>query len=128
MDETLRDQDPLTHEIIGAAIDVHRHLGPGLLESTYETCLGYELDLRGLKVETQKPIEVYYKDVIVSCGYRADMIVEGKVILELKAVQELTPIHDAQLLSYLKLANCKTGLLINFNVNKLTDGLRRRRL
>jgi len=115
----------LTSKIIGAAIEVHRELGPGLLESAYEACLLYELRLRRLKVESQKPLPVFYKDVLLDCGYRLDLMVEGQVIVEIKSVSRLSPIHDAQLISYLKLAECKIGLLINFNMKKLVDGVRR---
>lgn len=118
-------KDPLTGQIIGAAIEVHRALGPGLLESAYQACLGYELRLQGLKVEAEYPLPVFYKDVMLDCGYRLDLVVEGQVIVELKSVRELTPIHDAQLLSYLKLSDCRRGLLINFNVKMLKDGIRR---
>ena len=121
-----RNIDRLTHEIIGAAIAVHRALGPGLLESAYEACLAFELTERGLKVEQQKPLPVVYREVRVDCGYRLDLLVEEAVIVEIKSVDQLAPIHDAQLLSYLRLANLQVGLLINFNVKILTDGIRRR--
>ena len=121
-----RDVDRLTHDIIGAAIAVHRALGPGLLESAYEACLAYELTERGLKVEQQKPLPVVYREVRVDCGYRLDLLVERSVIVELKSVDQLAPIHDAQLLSYLRLAHLQVGLLINFNEKVLTDGIRRR--
>ena len=117
----------LTAKIIGAAIEVHRGLGPGLLESAYETCLIYELRLRKLKVESQKSMPVYYKDVMLDCGYRADLVVEKEVIIEIKSVSSLAAIYEAQLLSYLKLSDCKVGLLINFNVRLLKDGIRRLR-
>jgi GxxExxY protein len=120
--------DPLTQNIIGAAIEVHRGLGPGLLESAYEACLIYELRLRRLKVESQKSVPVFYKDVILDCGYRLDLVVEGQVIVEIKSVQAIAAIHEAQLLSYLKLSGCKTGLLINFNTKMLKDGIRRMKL
>jgi len=115
----------LTESIIGAAIEVHRALGPGLLESAYETCLAFELMGRGLKVEQQKPLPVVYREVKLDCGYRLDLLVEKAVIVEVKAVDRLAPIHQAQLLSYLKLSGCKVGLLINFNVKVLKDGIRR---
>ena len=115
----------VTQQVIAAAIDVHRELGPGLLESTYEACLVFELSERGLWVERQKALPVTYKDVRIDCGYRIDLLVEGQVIVELKAVQALDPIHEAQLLSYLKLSGCHVGLLINFNVKLLKAGLRR---
>ena len=115
----------ITDQVIGAAIEVHRALGPGLLESAYEACLAFELAQRGLKVELQKPLPVVYKEVHLDCGYRLDLLVENAVIVEIKAVESLAPIHQAQLLSYLRLTGCKVGLLINFNVRILKDGLRR---
>jgi len=115
----------ITESIIGAAIEVHRALGPGLLESAYEACLTFELAQRGLKVEQQKPLPVVYREVKLDCGYRLDLLVEEVVIVEVKAVDRLMPIHQAQLLSYLKLSGCKVGLLINFNVKVLKDGIRR---
>lgn len=115
----------LTHTIIGAAIDVHRILGPGLLESAYEACLIYELRLRRLKVEHQKPLPIFYKDVMLDCGYRLDLVVEQQVLVEIKSVSTFIPIHEAQLLSYLRLSDCKIGLLINFNTKILKDGIRR---
>ncbi len=117
--------EALTEQIIGAAIEVHRQLGPGLLESTYESCLCYELDELGLSYEGQKALPVVYKNRKVDCGYRLDMLVDDKVILELKSVQSLEDIHTAQLLSYLKLSGLETGLLINFNVKQLIQGVRR---
>ena len=115
----------ITHKIIGGAIEVHRALGPGLLESAYEACLAFELAERGLKIEQQKPLPVVYKDVQLECGYRLDLLVEDAVIVELKSVSELAPIHKAQVISYLRLSGCKVGLLINFNVEVLKDGVRR---
>ena len=115
----------LTETIIGAAIEVHRELGPGLLESAYEACLVYELEERGLNVERQKSLPVIYKTNRIDCGYRLDLLVEDQVIVELKAVDHVKPIHQAQLLSYLKLSGRAVGLLINFNVKLLKDGLRR---
>ena len=115
----------ITDKIISAAIAVHRELGPGLLESAYEACLVYELVQRGLSMEQQKTLPVIYRDVRVDCGYRIDLFVENQVIVELKAVEKLEPIHKAQLLSYLKLSGCKVGLLINFNVKILKDGIHR---
>jgi GxxExxY protein len=123
-----RASDPLTSKIIGAAIEVHRALGPGLLESAYEACLIYELQLRGLKVECQKSMPVFYKDVMLDCGYRLDIVVEDKVIVEIKSISEITPIHEAQIISYLKMSDYKIGLLINFNVKMLKDGIRRFRI
>jgi GxxExxY protein len=115
----------ITGQIIGAAIEVHRALGPGLLESAYEACLAFELVEHGLQVERQKPLPLVYKQVELDCGYRLDLFVEDSVIVEIKAVDQLAPIHQAQLLSYLKLADCKVGLLINFNVKLLKNGIRR---
>ena len=110
-----------TDKIIGGAIDVHRALGPGLLESAYEACLAFELADRGLMVERQKPLPVVYRDVELEAGYRLDLLVEDSVVVEIKAVGSLEPIHEAQLLSYLKLSGCKIGLLINFNVKLLKN-------
>ncbi len=115
----------ITEAIIGAAIDVHRALGPGFLESAYEACLTFELIQRGLKIEQQKPLPVIYKEVKLDCGYRLDLLVDKSVIVEIKAIDRLAPIHEAQLLSYLKLSGCKVGLLINFNVKLLKQGVRR---
>jgi len=120
-----KDLDQITEGIISAAIEVHRALGPGLLESAYEACLTFELTQRGLKVEQQKPLPVVYREVKLDCGYRLDLLVEEAVIVEIKAVDHLMPIHQAQLLSYLKLSGLKVGLLINFNVRLLKDGIRR---
>ena len=119
------DRNRLTEQIIGAAIAVHRELGPGLLESAYEACLAYELAKRDLRIERQKALPVRYHNVNLDCGYRIDLLVEDSVVVELKAVERLEPIHQAQLLSYLKLSRLHVGLLINFNVEKLTNGLRR---
>ena len=113
----------ITETIIGSAIAVHKSLGPGLLESAYETCLAFELADHGLSVERQKALPIIYRDVKLDCGYRLDLLVEKKVIVELKAIDQLLPIHSAQLLSYLKLSGCKVGLLINFNVKILKNGL-----
>jgi len=118
-------ESTLTGKIIGAAIEVHRALGPGLLESAYEACLIYELRLRKIKLESQKAMPVFYKDVMLDCGYRADLVVEDQVIVEIKSVASILSIHEAQLLSYLKQSDCKYGLLINFNVKLLKEGIRR---
>ena len=115
----------LTHRIIGAAIEVHRQLGPGLLESAYEECLCRELQLRHIKFERQKPIPIVYKDVQLQCGYRIDILVEGNIVLELKSIEQLAPIHEAVVLTYLKLSGYTLGLLINFHVPILKDGIRR---
>ena len=122
--ETLRENS-ITEKIIGAAIDVHKALGPGLLESAYEECLCYELKQAGLFIERQVPLPVVYKEVLLDCGYRLDVIVENSVIVELKTVEALKPIHEAQLLTYLKMTNKQIGLLINFNVPALKDGIKR---
>lgn len=115
----------VTEAIIGAAIEVHRELGPGLLESTYEACLAYELVERGLAVERQKNLPVQYRGMQLDCGYRIDLLVDSLVIVELKTVERLEPLHEAQLLSYLKLSGAPVGLLLNFNVTQLRRGIRR---
>jgi GxxExxY protein len=119
------DTKKTTEIVIEAAIEVHRALGPGLLESTYEVCLAYELTERGLKVERQKVLPVEYRGVRLDAGYRIDMMVEDFVVVELKVVDRLEPIHEAQLLSYLKLSGAPVGLLLNFNVTELRRGIRR---
>ena len=119
------DINKLTGEVIGAAIEVHRTLGPGLLESAYEECLCHELYLRKMPLSRQEPLPIAYKGVKLDCGYRLDIVVADQLILELKACQELLPIHEAQLLTYLRLTGIKYGLLINFNVPALKDGIRR---
>ncbi len=118
-------RDPLTGRIIEAAMRVHSALGPGLLESAYEACLVYELRKAGFRVEAQVPLPVVYEDVRLDAGYRLDLVVEGRVIVELKAVEAIAPIHQAQLLWYLKLSGLKVGLLINFHVVHLRDGIER---
>jgi GxxExxY protein len=115
----------LTEAIIGAAIIVHRELGPGLLESVYEKCLAFELADRGLSVSTQKEIPVRYKNLTFDCSFRADITVENKVLLELKSIDQLMPIHTSQVITYLKLTGLRTALLINFNVPTLKTGLKR---
>jgi len=115
----------LTEAIIGGAIAVHRELGPGLLESVYEKCLAFELADRGLSVTTQKEIPVRYKNLTFDCGFRADLIVENKVLVELKSIDQFLPVHTAQVLTYLKLTNLRTALLINFNVQLLKNGIKR---
>jgi len=117
--------DSITRRIIGAAIEVHRRLGPGLLESAYETCLAFELREMGLEIEAQKPLPSVYRDMKLDCGYRLDLVVEDSVVVEIKAVDQLAPIHDAQLLSYLRLSGKRVGLLINFHVRILKNGLKR---
>jgi GxxExxY protein len=120
----LTDKD-LTHGIIGAAIEVHKLLGPGLLESTYEECLCHELSMRTIPFERQKPVPVVYKGVKLDCGYRLDLLVADRVVLELKCIDALAPIHDSIMLTYMKLSGHKIGLLINFNVLVLKDGIKR---
>jgi len=116
----------ITHEIIASAIEVHRALGPGLLESVYEECLCRELTLRGITFERQRPLQVEFKGLRLDCGYRLDLLVERQVVVEIKAVESVLPIHEAQLLTYLKLGGWKIGLLINFNVAVLKQGIRRK--
>jgi GxxExxY protein len=120
-----QERDPLTHRVIGCAIEVHRNLGPGLLESAYEICLAYELERAGLLVERQLELPVVYKDIKLNCGYRVDLIVEKQLLIELKSVSELLPVHEAQLLTYMKLTGISKGLLLNFNVPTLKDGIKR---
>ncbi len=118
----------ITEKIIGCAIEVHKHLGPGLLESAYEECLAFELQKAGLKIERQKPVPVIYKDIKLDCGYRMDILVENIVIVELKTVEAFNPVHEAQILTHMKFANKSTGLLINFNVTLLKNGIKRYKL
>ena len=115
----------ITERVIGCGIKVHTNLGPGLLESAYESCLYYELFKAGLSVERQKPIPLFYEEVKLECGYRADLVVERRIIVEVKAVEALNEIHIMQTVTHLKLANYRLGLLINFNVVRLKDGIRR---
>jgi len=115
----------VTGSVVDAAIKVHTQLGPGLLESAYQACLAYELRKRGLDVQTQVSLPVIYDEVRIDCGYRVDLIVEGSVLVEIKAVSKLLPIHEAQLLSYLKLGGFRAGLLINFHVPRLKEGIKR---
>ncbi|MHB8501705.1 MAG: GxxExxY protein [Candidatus Acidiferrales bacterium] len=119
------NNNELTHGIIGAAIEVHRLLGPGLLESAYEDCLCHELALRRIRFEKQKPIPLVYKGTKLECGFRLDLLIEGRVVVELKSVDGLGPIHEAIVLTYLRLSGHELGLLINFNVPVLKDGIRR---
>jgi GxxExxY protein len=118
-------ENEISEKIIGCSIEVHKSLGPGLLESAYLECLFYELQKAGLNVEKQKPLPLIYKEVKLDAGYRLDLIIENKVVVEIKSVDCLNDIHVAQVLTYLKLSGCKLGLLMNFNVLRLTDGLRR---
>ena len=119
------NENDLPQKIIGAAIEVHKHLGPGLLESAYSHCIARELSLQGLSYINEVPLNLRYKGENIDAGYRLDFLIDDKVILELKAVDGLLPIHDAQLLSYLRLSNKKSGLLINFNVTLLKNGIKR---
>ncbi len=118
----------ITESIIGGAIEVHKYLGPGLLESSYEECLAYELKNAGLFIQRQVPVPVIYKEIHLDCGYRIDLLVENSVIIELKTVEALHSVHTAQILTYLKFAQKPLGLLINFNVTLLKNGLKRYRL
>jgi GxxExxY protein len=119
------NEDPLTEKVIGCAIEVHRTLGPGLLESTYQKALAHELQLQGIAFRVEVSLPVVYKGVDLDCGYRLDIVAEDKLVLELKSVGELQGIHTAQLLTYLKVSGIETGLLINFNVERLVDGIKR---
>jgi GxxExxY protein len=120
-----RENDPLSEKIISFAIEVHRQLGPGLLESAYEECLCFELKQAGIAFRRQVPLPVIYKPIQLDCGYRLDTVVESRLILELKTVERLLPIHEAQLLTYMKLSGIHTRLLLNFNTAVLKDGIRR---
>ena len=117
--------DELSNRVIGCALEVHRHLGPGLLESTYEQCLAYEMKVAGMAFKLQHALPVEYKNIKLDCGYRIDMLVDNSIIIELKSVDKILPIHQAQLLTYMKLADISIGLLINFNVKYLKDGIKR---
>ena len=123
MAEGQRDQ--LTEIVIGLAIEVHRHLGPGLLESAYEECLSYEIQQSSLSHRRQVPLPVSYKNVRLECGYRIDIVVADRLVIELKTVERILPVHQAQLLTYLRLSGLRTGLLLNFNTALLKDGIRR---
>jgi GxxExxY protein len=125
MQPTKEELNLLSERIIGAAIAVHRELGPGLLESAYEACLEFELLDQGLNIQRQLELPVVYRGIRIDAGYRIDLFVESKVIVEVKSVEKLIPIHDAQLFSYLKLTGCHLGLVLNFNVRVLKDGLKR---
>ena len=120
-----KELNDLSREVIGAAISVHRELGPGLLESAYEACLAYELRSMGVIVEQQKPLPLQYRGVTLDCGYRLDLLLEGALIIEVKAIEQILPVHKAQLLSYLSLSGCRLGLLMNFNVEVLRTGIKR---
>ena len=118
-------RDPLTQQVIGAAIEVHRVLGPGLLESAYEECLCFELSISGIPFHRQVPLPVAYKGVTLECGYRMDLVVPERLVIEIKTVEKILSVHEAQLLTYLRLSGIKTGLLINFHTAVIKDGIRR---
>lgn len=124
----MHQDDPYSWRVIGCAIEVHRTLGPGLMESVYEACLCHELALAGLRFERQRRVPVVYKDARLDLDFRADVVVEDALLLEIKAARDILPLHEAQLLTYLRLTGIKLGLLLNFNVPVLRDGMRRRRL
>ena len=119
-----REYSELSNQIIGSAIEVHKALGPGLLESTYQHCLAHELELNNINFKVEYPLPVNYKGIYLDCGYRIDLLVGGKIVLELKSVEQLKGIHEAQLLTYMKLAGISIGLLINFNVKSLKNGIK----
>lgn len=119
------DFDKLSNNIIGLAIEVHKNLGPGLLENTYKQCLAYELNKADLSFNLECEIPIKYKEIQISCGYRIDLLVEDKIVVELKSVEKILPVHEAQILTYMKLSKKNIGLLINFNVNLLKDGIKR---
>ena len=125
MIKTREEIDRLSNKVIGAAIEVHKVLGPGLLESAYEECLVYELKIAGIEFERQAALPVVYKDIRLDCGYRLDVVIDKAIILELKAVETIMPIHEAQILTYLKLSGLKLGLLLNFNVPFMRNGIKR---
>ena len=124
-DGKMEEINALTEKIIGAAIEVHRELGPGLLESTYKACLAHELRLRGIVVETEKEMAIRYKNLVIEKAYKLDLLVQQLVIVELKSVDKVHAVHEAQLITYLKLSGTRVGLLINFNVKLLKDGIKR---
>jgi GxxExxY protein len=117
--------DELSNKVIGCALEVHKELGPGLLESAYQQCLCYELSNAKIQFTMEKPFPIIYKNIEIDCGYRLDLLIEDKLLIELKSVEKLIPIHEAQILTYMKLSNIHTGLLINFNVLLLKDGIKR---
>ena len=119
------DEDSLSNQIIGAAIEVHKHLGPGLLESAYQQCLAHEFAQRAIPFEVERPVPIEYKGVRMDCGFRLDFLIGGLVIVELKAVDKISPIHEAQVLTYLRLTGCRLGMLLNFNVTRMADGIKR---
>lgn len=117
--------DPLSRRVIGCALEVHKALGPGLLESVYGQCLAQELKLNGIPIQLEAPIQVEYKGITIPCGYRIDLLVDAELIVELKCVEQLQPVHEAQILTYMRLTGKQTGLLINFNTKRLRDGINR---
>ena len=121
----MEEGDSLSERVIGCAMEVHRRLGPGLLESAYEACLAHELSLHAVAFETQVALPIAYREIRLDCGYRLDFLIEKRLIVEIKSVSELSPVHQAQLITYLKLAKMRVGLLINFNVTLLRHGLKR---
>jgi GxxExxY protein len=128
MNEHSEDGDPLTHRIIGCAIEVHRALGPGLLESAYEQCMAHEMTLQQIAFQLQVPTPIEYKGLRLDCAYKADVVVHERLIIELKSVETLTALHHAQLLTYMKVSRTEVGLLINFNVPRLIEGVKRFRI
>ena len=124
-EDTKMEFDELSRSVIGCAIEVHRNLGPGLLESTYRQCLACELSHAGILFQMEVPLPVRYKDILLDCGYRIDLLVRGELIVEIKSVEALLPVHQAQILTYMRLANVPIGLLINFNVTRLQTGIKR---
>ena len=118
-------EQELSEQVIGAAIEVHRALGPGLLESTYRRCLMHELGLRGLEVQAEVPLDLNYKGLVIPHGYRLDLLVAQRMVIEVKVVEKLLPVHNAQLLTYLRLSQCRIGFLLNFKVAQMRDGLHR---
>ena len=126
MSKSIAELNRVTSDVIGAAIEVHRQLGPGLLESSYRECLCRELVLRSIPFEREKPLPLTYKGIHLGCGYRLDLLVSGSIVVEVKSVEVLAPIHDAQLITYLRIGGCRVGLLINFNVAVLKSGIHRR--
>jgi GxxExxY protein len=120
------EMNELTERVIGACVEVHRNTGPGLLESAYQQCLCHELALRGIPFQLQRPLPVSYKGTLLDCGYRIDLLVDDRLVLEIKAIEKVLPIHEAQILTYLRLGGWKVGLIINFNVKVLKDGITRR--
>ena len=119
------EENQLSHKVIGLAIEVHKALGPGLLESAYQECLFFKITQAGLKVEKEKPMPLVFEEVKLECGYRIDLLIENKLVIELKSVEALNDVHLAQTLTYMKLGNYKLGLLINFNVSQLKNGIKR---